>query len=112
MKKQVNMFVMKCKICWLAKGANQKIRLYTQWSFLKIPCEDISMDFVLGLPQTQQGYDPIFVVVDKISNMEHFFVCKKCNDGNNVTNLFFKEVVGLHNVLRPWLTERICSYCS
>ena len=59
---------------------------------------DIYMKFDLGLPRLRRGGDFIFVVMDKFSNITHFIYCHKIDDATNIVNLFFREIVWLHEV--------------
>ena len=38
--------------------------------------DDISMDFIIGLPKTFKGYDSIWVIVDRLTKLAHFLPVK------------------------------------
>ncbi|KAK1608473.1 hypothetical protein QYE76_032146 [Lolium multiflorum] len=70
MRRDVDRYVKRCITCNKSKSKLKPHGLYTPLPAPTTPWEDISMDFVLGLPRTKRGHDSIFVVVDRFSKME------------------------------------------
>jgi hypothetical protein len=64
MRTDVIKLVNRCRIFQHAKGKIYNTRLYQPLPISKRPWDAISMDFVLGLPRTQRGFDSIFLLVD------------------------------------------------
>ncbi|KAA0042451.1 reverse transcriptase [Cucumis melo var. makuwa] len=112
MRKDVNKVCKQCFKCKEAKSKTQPHGLYTPLDVPNEPWVDISMDFVLGLPKTRRHHDSIFVVVDRFSKMAHFIPCNKTDDATNIANLFFREVVRLHDIPRTIVSDRDVKFLS
>ena len=68
--------------------------------------EDLSLDFIEGLPKSE-GWDTILVVVDHLSKYAHFIPLKHSFTAVTVTTFFVQVVVRLHGV-----PHSIVSYCD
>ncbi|WVZ97758.1 hypothetical protein U9M48_043271, partial [Paspalum notatum var. saurae] len=73
MKRAVAEYVAVCDTCQRVKAEYRRPAGLLQP--LKIPewkWKEISMDFIVGLPRTQRGYNSIWVVEDRLTKVAHF----------------------------------------
>jgi hypothetical protein len=97
MRRDVVCFVARCTTCQKATSRLNPHGFYMPLPAPSVPWEDISMDFALGLPRTKRGRDSIFVVVDRFYKMAHFIPCYKTDDTSHIADLFFQEIIRLHD---------------
>ena len=60
--------------------------------------EDISIDFVMGLPRGKKGNDVIWVVMDRLTKSALFLPMKMTNLVDKLAKLYVDEVIRLHGV--------------
>ena len=81
----------------MAKSYSLPHGLYTSLPIPTTPWVNVSMDFILGLPETQRNKDSMFVVVDRFPKMSYFIPCNKTNGVMHISELYFTEVARLHD---------------
>jgi hypothetical protein len=106
MRKDVTQFVKSCSVCQQTKPANHSP--YGLLQPLPIPdkvWEDVSLDFIVGLPSFQT-HTVILVVVDRLSKAAHFGSLPTHFTASKVADLFAKMVCKLHGMPRSMVSDR------
>jgi hypothetical protein len=106
MKRDVADFVQRCLICQQTKHLNHLP--YGLLQPLPIPTgvwEDISLDFITGLPSFQT-FTVILVVVDRFSKAAHFGLLPTQFTACKVADLFTKMVFQHHGMLKSMVSDR------
>ncbi|WVZ76146.1 hypothetical protein U9M48_024144 [Paspalum notatum var. saurae] len=99
MKQEIAKYVSECDVCKRVKADHLKPGGMLQP--LNVPAwkwEDIHMDFMVGLPRTQKGYDSIWVIVDLFTKAAHFIPVKTCYTAATYAGLYISRIVSLHSI--------------
>ena len=68
--------------------------------------EDISLDFIVGLPRTSSGFDSIWVIVDRLTKSAHFLPVDTRYNAKKYAELYFDWIVTLHGVPLTIISDR------
>ncbi|EXC31837.1 Transposon Ty3-I Gag-Pol polyprotein [Morus notabilis] len=113
MKRDVVNFVAKCSICKQVKADHQ--RPSGELQPLPIPdwkWDHVTMDFVTGLPRTQEGYDAVWVVVDRLTKTAHFIPIRADYKVPKLCRLYIERIVTLHGVPVSIVSDRDAQFTS
>ena len=113
MKKEIASFVPRCLTCQQVKA--EHLRPMGKIQLLPIPVwkwEKITMDFVIGLPQTQRQHDVIWVIVDRLTKSAHFLPVNVEDSLEKLAQLYVDEIVRLHGVPGLIVSDRDPTFTS
>jgi hypothetical protein len=64
------------------------------------------MDFIVGLPRTQLGYDSIWVIVDQLTKVDHFITVETTYSRPQLAELYMSRIVCMHGVPKKIVSNR------
>jgi hypothetical protein len=109
----VSAYIRSCDSCQKVKAVNEKP------SGLLVPTEipegrwlSVSMDFIVGLPETPRGHNAISVFVDRFTKRPIFAASRVTDTARDVAILFIKEVVSKHGVPLSIISDRDPKFTS
>jgi hypothetical protein len=106
MKIEIARYVARCDVCQRVKAVHIK----SAGPLQPLPIsegkwENISMDFIVGLPKTVKGYDSIWVIVDRFTKVAHFLPVKTRDPVVSYAKLYIARIQSLHGVPRTIISD-------
>jgi hypothetical protein len=106
MKREAARYVSECDTCWKVKADYMKPGgLLQPLSILAWKWDNISMDFIVGLPMMACKFDSIWVIVDRLSMSTHFIPVHSHNDAQRYAEIYIAHVLCLHGVPKTIISD-------
>ena len=64
------------------------------------------MDFIVGLPNTSQKHDSIWVIVDRLTKTAHFIPVHTTYSAKRYAEIYLDQIVRLHGVPKTIISDR------
>nr|GFC08546.1 putative reverse transcriptase domain-containing protein [Tanacetum cinerariifolium] len=113
MKADIATYVSKCLTCAKFKAEHQKPSgLLAQPEIPKWKWDNITMDFVTKLPKSSQGYDTIWVIVDRLTKSAIFMSIRETHPMDKLARIYLKEVVTRYGIHVSIISDRDPRFAS
>ncbi|GJR14519.1 putative reverse transcriptase domain-containing protein [Tanacetum coccineum] len=113
MKADIATYVSKCLTCAKVKAEHQRQSgLLVQPEMPQWKWDNIMMDFVTKLPKSSQGYDTIWVIVDRLTKSAIFIPMRETDPLEKLARMYLKEVVTRHGIPVSIICDRDPRFAS
>ncbi|GKD44192.1 putative reverse transcriptase domain-containing protein [Tanacetum coccineum] len=113
MKADIATYVSKCLTCARVKAEHQRPSgLLVQPEIPQWKWDNITMDFVTKLPKSSQGYDTIWVIVDRLTKSAIFVPMRETDPMEKLARMYLKEVVTRHGIPVSIICDRDPRFAS
>nr|GEX66260.1 putative reverse transcriptase domain-containing protein [Tanacetum cinerariifolium] len=97
MKADIATYVRKCLTCAKVKAEHQRPSgLSVQPAMPVWKWDNIIMDFITKLPKSSQGFDTIWVIVDRLKKSVHFLPIRENDPMDKLARLYLDRIVTRH----------------
>ncbi|GJT39061.1 putative reverse transcriptase domain-containing protein [Tanacetum coccineum] len=113
MKANIATYVSKCLTYAKVNSEHQRPSgLLVKHKILEWKWDNITMDFVTKLPKSSQGYDTIWVIVDRLTKSAIFVPMRETDPMDKPARMYLKEVVMRHGIPVSIICDRDPRFAS
>ncbi|GJT02010.1 putative reverse transcriptase domain-containing protein [Tanacetum coccineum] len=107
MKAGIATYVGKCLTCVRVKAEHQRSSgLLVQPEIPEWKWDNITMDFITKLPKSSQGFDTIWVIVDRLTKSAHFLPIRENDPLDKLARLYLNRIVARHGIPASIICDR------
>ncbi|GJS80813.1 putative reverse transcriptase domain-containing protein [Tanacetum coccineum] len=96
-----------CLTCARVKAEHQRPSgLLVQPEIPEWKWDNITMDFITKLPKSSQGFDTIWVIVDRLTKSAHFLPIRENDPLDKLARLYLNRIVARHGIPASIICDR------